>query len=435
MVKSLQPPDDELRRSSSAYDEEQRQFALSQQQAQARAQKKQAQLEARRQRAREDKQRPTEKCPPISADQQAPASGDKVVEKDVPAQPAPAERTQQSPPKQASQVFYVSTRDGEPVVFVHDRVKNGKCFVPGGHQEDTDADAQQAAWREGREETGVTVPLSSLCHSWSGSGTDGGSWLLTDFAVHVREPFTFLLHCSEIDKHRNGRWVTLGQLAVLGVDHMHDLQLPLRAAAAISVASTDGTVLPLLNATAGRAASVIQRTARRHRQASQGAQGQHGDGAKALVTTEELVADLVGELPAVASFVGSPVTPPLFSKLHISFSEETGGIELTITPTETHSIVYHAIRPQGVDDASLRGRIDYILNPVAGGCSSSSSFTSLTSGHNGYGGSYGRCRRAHYSQFVHEVVHSAAFFFFSHTPGRDSRHSRATPPMAFERTP
>ena len=40
MVKSLQPPDDELRRSSSAYDEEQRQFALSQQQAQARAQKK-----------------------------------------------------------------------------------------------------------------------------------------------------------------------------------------------------------------------------------------------------------------------------------------------------------------------------------------------------------------------------------------------------------
>ena len=161
--------------------------------------------------------------------------------------------------KQASQIFYVCTRDNTAIVFVHDRIKNNKCFVPGGHQEPFDVDVRHTAWREGREETGITVPLSALVQSWQGEGTDGDPWILTDFAVCLRSGVMPLLHCAEPTKHRNGRWLTLAQIGELDVERMHDTQLVARTAAAIEAVRHLTPVAPVTNATALRAAVKIQR--------------------------------------------------------------------------------------------------------------------------------------------------------------------------------
>ena len=174
----------------------------------------------------------------------------------------------------ASQIFYICLDSDGPVLFVHDRVKDNKCFVPGGHQEPNDSDAREAAWREGREETGATVPLEALQHSWAGDGTDGYEWILTDFAVLLDKCCVPLLRCAEPSKHCNGRWVTISQLSALETAQLHDEQLVERATRAIQVALSTHSVkgqrapnLPraILNATAARLASLIQQTFRSRR--------------------------------------------------------------------------------------------------------------------------------------------------------------------------
>ena len=162
-------------------------------------------------------------------------------------------------PRRASQLFYFTGHK----IFVHTRIKNGKTFVPGGHQEPADRDARHAAWREGREETGVTVPLESLHRSWEGSGTDGASWTLTDFVVRIHDKSSSLLSCAEASKHKDGRWLTSAELGRLAPSALHDDNLVVRAQAAIQTARNLRLrpVTPAVNQWAERAARRIQRWA------------------------------------------------------------------------------------------------------------------------------------------------------------------------------
>ena len=162
-------------------------------------------------------------------------------------------------PRRASQLFYFTGHK----VFVHTRTKNGKTFVPGGHQEPADLDARHAAWREGREETGVTVPIDSLHQSWEGGGTDGASWKLTDFVVRIHDSSASLFSCVEESKHRDGRWLSIAELSRLAPSTLHDENLVTRAQAAIQTARDLRLrpVTPAVNQWAERAARRLQRWA------------------------------------------------------------------------------------------------------------------------------------------------------------------------------
>ena len=162
--------------------------------------------------------------------------------------------------RRASQVFYF---DGHRI-FVHTRVKNGKCFVPGGHQEAHDRDARHTAWREGREETGVTVPIESLHRSWEGAGTDGASWTLSDFVVRIHPSTSHLLSCVEAEKHRDGRWLSVTDLGLMPLSKLHDENFVMRAHAAATTARSLKLqpVSPLPNRLVERAACLIQQRVR-----------------------------------------------------------------------------------------------------------------------------------------------------------------------------